>query len=82
MAFLKNQINYFLIDSQYYFTKHQIMQIAITCTALTRMKPSERIEKIQELQQNLIKFDHLISNKEFENFKNNQYISKSFKSAQ
>jgi len=78
----KNQVNHFKMDSSYFFTKDQIIQIAIICTALTRMKSVERIEKIQKLQQNFIAYDHLISNKEFENFKNNQYINKSFKFGQ
>jgi len=35
-----------------------------------------------QLQQNLTTYDHLISNKELENFKNNQYIYKLFKFGQ
>lgn len=71
-----------MISSNLLFKNIQILEIAIIFSALVRMKTSQRIQTRLQLQQNLITYDHLISNKELENFKNNQYIYKLFKFGQ
>lgn len=71
-----------VISSNLLFKNIQILEIAIIFSALVRMKTSQRIQTLLQLQQNLITYDHLISNKELENFKNNQYIYKLFKFGQ
>ena len=71
-----------VIASQFIFRNQKILEMAIIFTAIARMTPKKRIETIQQLSDRSSHYDHLISNKELENFKNNQYISKYFKSGQ
>ncbi len=71
-----------VIASQFVFRNQRVLEMAIIFTALARMPPKKRIETIQQLSDQSNQYDQLISNKELENFKNNQYISKYFKSGQ
>jgi hypothetical protein len=83
--FLRKQaypVKNIFISSNLLFKNMQILEIAIILNALISMKPAKRTESILQLQQNSKAYLYLISSKELENFKNNQYISKIFKFGQ
>lgn len=70
------------ISSNLLFRNTQILEIAIIFSALVRKKASKRIESILQLQRCPQAYEGLISEKDLENFKNNQYIYKLFKFGQ
>jgi hypothetical protein len=70
------------LSSNFLFKNNQILEIAIIFSALARKKASKRIESILQLQQHPQAYESLISEKDLENFKNNQYIYKLFKFGQ
>ncbi|MDR6540497.1 hypothetical protein ABIC56_001041 [Acinetobacter bereziniae] len=70
------------LSSNFLFKNNQILEIAIIFSALARKKASKRVESILQLQQHPQAYESLISEKDLENFKNNQYIYKLFKFGQ
>ena len=72
----------FFISSNLLFKKGQILEIAIILSALARMSSSKRQKSILQLQHHPHAYVALISEKDLENFKNNQYIYKIFKFGQ
>ena len=76
------ETNSYLLPSKFFYSKKQIFKATIILMTLRRRSPNKRNEILEKLNQKSFNYEKLISTHELKNFKNNQYISKTFKSGQ
>lgn len=79
---MKQRSNDLKITASPFYRNDQILKASLILSLLRRRSPNKRNEILEQLNQKNFNYEKLISREELENFKNNQYISKSFKSGQ